>query len=55
MKETMGNRKVHCKYTEKFKKQALARAEKEGIPATAKALSLESANSTHGKIRKRMI
>jgi transposase len=43
MKEKMGTRKVRCKHTEEFKKHALERAEKEGIPATAKALSLESA------------
>ncbi len=43
MKEKMGTRKVRCKYTEEFKKQALERADKEGIPVTAKALNLESA------------
>jgi transposase len=43
MNEKMGNRKTRCKYSEEFKQQALKRAEKEGIPATAKALNLESA------------
>jgi transposase len=43
MKEKMGTKKVRCKHTEEFKKQVLERAEKEGIPATAKALNLESA------------
>jgi len=42
MNKEMGKRKAYRKYSQEFKAQALERAEKEGIPATAQLLGLEA-------------